>query len=107
MAVIQCSSTGFIKYVLYMCVCIYIAVTAPAQYAGRSHDFVTLAAVLCQQLKSEQVFFLQVFIVEYHLASNSDLSRMNEFNDAFFNSIVPNKLALSHLVNHFPDTGSV
>ena len=70
--------------ITYVCVCvyiyisIYIAVTAPAQNAG-SHDFVTLATVICQQLKSEQVFFLQqVFIVEYHLSSNSDLSRMKD-----------------------------
>jgi hypothetical protein len=83
-------------------------VTAPAQNLGRSHDFVTLAAVICQQLKSDQGFFLQeVFIVEYHLTSNSDLSCMNEFKDAFFDSFVPYKSALSHLMNRFSDSGSV
>jgi hypothetical protein len=49
----------------------------------------------------------RVFIVEHYLASRSYLTYQNEFMDTFPDSPVPNKSALSRLVNHFRDTGSV
>jgi hypothetical protein len=60
--------------------------------------------------RSERMSFSQVqrvFIVEHCLASCSYLTCQNEFRDTFPNSLVPNKLKISCLVNRFRDTGSV
>jgi hypothetical protein len=49
----------------------------------------------------------QVFIVEHNMASRSYLTCQNAFRDAFPDSPVPNKSAVSRLVNCLRDTGSV
>jgi hypothetical protein len=47
-----------------------------------------------------------VFTVEHYLASRSYLTCQDEFRDTFPDSPVPNKSAISRLVNRFRDTGS-
>jgi hypothetical protein len=49
----------------------------------------------------------RVFIVEHYLASRSYLPCQNEFKDTFPDSPVPNKSAISRLVNRVHETGSV
>jgi hypothetical protein len=60
--------------------------------------------------RSSRMYFSQVqwmFIVEHYLASRSYLTCQNQFRDTFPDSPVPNKSAISRLVNRFRDTGSV